>query len=99
VHFYSQIYHDWSPDKCRELSTKSYEALPVGGRIIIHEMLFNPAKTGPLGVAAMNMAMIALTQGQQFTGRELRALLRDTGFRRLQAVPTFGYWSIVTGVK
>jgi hypothetical protein len=28
-------------------------------------MLFNSTKTGPLGAAAMNMIVMALTQGQQ----------------------------------
>jgi hypothetical protein len=99
VHFYSQIYHDWSPEKCRELTAKSFASLPPGGRIIVHEMLFNPAKTGPLGVAAKNMIMVALTQGQQFSANELREMLREAGFRSIQVKPTFGYWSIATGVK
>ena len=99
LHFYSQIYHDWPPEKCRELTQKSFGSLPSGGRIIVHEMLFNPAKTGPLSAAAMNMTMMALTQGQQFTGDELRTMLRDAGFRNVQVKPTFGHWSIVTGKK
>ena len=99
LHFYSQIYHDWSPEKCRELTAKSFASLPRGGRIIVHEMLFNLAKTGPFGVAAKNMIMLALTQGQQFTSRELREMLAEAGFRRILIKPTFGYWSIVTGTK
>jgi hypothetical protein len=99
VHFYSQIYHDWPPEKCRELTAKSFGYLPSGGRIVVHEMLLNSAKTGPLGPAAVNMVMMAMTQGQQFTGGELRAMLREAGFRNIHVRPTFGYWSVVTGVK
>ena len=99
VHFYSEIYHDWPPEKCRELTAKSFKYLPPGGRIIIHELLFNSNKTGPRGTVAKNMIMIALTQGQQFTASEIRDLLQEAGFRSIQVKPTFSYWSIVTGVK
>jgi hypothetical protein len=27
VHFYSQIYHDWPPERCRLLTRKSFESL------------------------------------------------------------------------
>jgi hypothetical protein len=37
--------------------------------------------------------------GQQYSGRELRSMLIEAGFRRVEVKPTFGYWSIVTGVK
>ena len=99
VHFYSQIFHDWSPTKCRELTEKSFSSLKPGGRLIVHEMLLNNSKTGPMATAGMSMTMMAWTQGQQFTGSELVAMLSDAGFRSLQVKPAFGYWSIVTGVK
>jgi O-methyltransferase len=32
VHFYSFIYHDWTPEKCRFLTRKSFESLRPGVR-------------------------------------------------------------------
>ena len=43
VHFYSMIYHDWTPEKCRFLTRKSFESIRPGGHILIHEMLYNDA--------------------------------------------------------
>jgi acetylserotonin N-methyltransferase len=43
--------------------------------------------------------MLIGMQGQQYSKRELSAMLKEAGFRKLEAKPTFGYWSIVTGVK
>jgi hypothetical protein len=37
--------------------------------------------------------------GQQYSGKEISAMLTDAGFREVEAKPTFGYWSIVTGRK
>ena len=62
-------------------------------------MLLNNSKTGPMATAGMSMTMMAWTQGQQFTGSELVAILSDAGFRSLQVKLAFGYFSIVTGVK
>jgi acetylserotonin N-methyltransferase len=71
----------------------------IGGRIIIHEMLFNDDRTGPLSTAAFHMVMLIYIPGEQYSGRELSAMLADAGFRNIETIPTFGYWSVVTGVK
>ncbi|RJX18338.1 MAG: methyltransferase [Desulfobulbus sp.] len=100
IHFYSDIFHDWLPDKCRFLARKSFASLPPGGKIILHEMLFNEKKTGPLFAAAYNINMMLWTEGQQFSGDELVALLQEAGFTDTKVLSTgFGEWSIVTGNK
>src|SRR5262249_21611418 len=71
VHFYSMIYHDWPPEKCRFLTRKSFESLKPGGRIVIHEILFNDDRTRPLAAAAFNIVMLYYVPGQQYSGREL----------------------------
>ena len=99
LYFYSMIYHDWPPEKCRLLTQKSFASLEPGGRIIIHEMLYNDEKTGPFTVAAYNIGMLWGTEGQQFSGRELSTMLSEAGFMDIEVKPTWGYWSIVTGRK
>jgi ubiquinone/menaquinone biosynthesis C-methylase UbiE len=99
IHFYSYIYHDWPPDQCRILSRKSFESLEHGGRLIIHEVLYNKDKTGPFAAAAYTMIMLGWTTGRQYSGSELSEMLREAGFRDIKVKPTFGYMSIVTGVK
>lgn len=99
VHFYSNIFHDWSYEQGRFLAGKSFDALEKGGRIIIHEMLYDDDKKGPWTIANYNVAMLVAMQGQQYSGPELSALLRDIGFENIEITPTKGYWSIVTGEK
>jgi hypothetical protein len=99
LHFYSEIYHNWLPERCRFLTRKSFESLPPGGRIVIHEMLYNDEKTGPFPLAAFSIAMLLWTQGQQHSGPELVAMLEEAGFTEVRVQPTFGYWSITTGRK
>ena len=78
---------------------KSYQALEPGGRILIHEALFDDDKTGPFRIAAFNVAIFWAAGGQQYTGRELSTMLADAGFQETQVTPTSGYYSIVTGRK
>ena len=93
------IFHDWPPDKCRYFADKSFNSLPRGGRIIIHEMLFNDDRTGPFPVAAFNVDMLVAMPGQQYSGGELETMLREAGFVSTEVKPTFGYWSVGTGRK
>jgi SAM-dependent methyltransferase len=99
IHFYSSLYHDWPPAKCRFLTQKSFHSLKPGGKIIIHEILFNDERTGPLAAAAYNLMMLYWVPGQQYSGRELSAMLSEAGFADIKIVPTFSSWSIVTATK
>jgi hypothetical protein len=100
LHFYSNIYHDWSREKGALLSRRSFESLPPGGRIVVHEMLFDDDKTGPFATAAFNINMLVWSvDGEQYSGRELSGMLADAGFRSIETTPTFGYYSIVSGIK
>ncbi len=100
LHFFSNIYHDWTPEKCHFLTAKSFNSLePGGGRIVIHEMLYNDEKTGPFPSAAYSMMMMGWTEGKQYSGLELSAMLQEIGFEDIQIRKAFGYYSIVTGRK
>jgi protein-L-isoaspartate O-methyltransferase len=99
VHFYADIYHDWPTERGTFLTQKSFDQLPSGGRIILHEMLLNESKTGPAVAANYNIAMLLWTEGQQYSRLELIQLLEGTGFTDVTIIPSQGYWSLVTGVK
>jgi O-methyltransferase domain len=93
------IYHDWPPEKCQFLTRKSFESLAPGGRIIIHETLYNEDKTGPFPVAASSINMLLWTEGEEYSGRELSTMLAEAGFIDINVQPTCSPWSIVTGCK
>lgn len=99
LHFYSWIFHCFTAERGSVLIRKSFASLPPGGRIIVHEMLYNDDRSGPAAVATLDVVMLNYTQGQEYSGRELCAMLEVAGFVEIQVKPTYGYWSIVTGVK
>jgi cyclopropane fatty-acyl-phospholipid synthase-like methyltransferase len=99
LHFYADIFHDWPPERCRFLARKSFDALPAGGRLIVHEMLLDDDKAGPPAVAGYNVTMMLWTEGQQFSGAELVELLSEVGFVEVSARRTCGHWGIAIGLK
>jgi hypothetical protein len=97
--FFSNIWHDWNVRTCTWLAERTYEILPSGGRIMLHEMLIDDDGAGPATAAAFSMLMLLATQGQQFTFGELKDLLEGVGFTGIETTPTSHYYSITTGYK
>lgn len=95
----SNVFHDWDPARCRELAAKSWALLPPGGRIYVHEMLVDEGGCSPLAPSTYSVDMACYTEGRQYTGAELEALLQEVGFARTEVVHTHGYFWLVTGYK
>ncbi len=96
---FSNIFHDWGPETNAKLAANAFAALPSGGRIFLHEMLLEDTGSGPLTTAAFSTLMLANTRGRQFTFAQVKAMLEDAGFTDIDAVPTYSYYSVVSGTK
>ena len=96
--FFSNVFHDWDPARRRDLARRSFDALPPGGRIYIHEMLLDDDADGPLAAALFSVLMLN-TRGKQFTATELCALLRETGFENGTVTHTYGYYSLISALR
>jgi acetylserotonin N-methyltransferase len=97
--FFSNIWHDWNVRTCQWLAARAFEALPMGGRILLHEMLLDDDGAGPVTAASFSLLMLLATQGQQFTFGELKIILEGAGFSHVDATATHPYYSVVTGLK
>lgn len=100
AHFFSNVFHDWSDNTCRMLARKSFEALPSGGKIILHEMLMDDDGCGPLVTACFSLLMLLGTKGRQFSFPELKSFLEDAGFVDVEAIKIgSAYYSVVIARK
>jgi acetylserotonin N-methyltransferase len=97
--FFSNIFHDWSDATNAQLAASAFAALPAGGRIYLHEMLLDDTGNAPRTTAAFSMLMLVSTRGRQFTFRQLQTLLETAGFEDIAVTATYGYYSLVSGVK
>jgi hypothetical protein len=100
VHLYGDIWHDWPRGKGELLARKSFESLPASGKIILREVLYNDERTGPVAAAAYSIDMLLVAMGGQYSRKEMKSLLEDTGFREVQiGAPGSGYRSLITARK
>jgi cyclopropane fatty-acyl-phospholipid synthase-like methyltransferase len=97
--FFSDIFHDWDDERCRLLAARAYDALPPGGRVLVHEMLLSDTKDGPLHAVSYSMVMVFVTQGRQRSGRELAEILSSAGFSAVTETPTSSGYAILSGTK
>lgn len=100
IHFLCDILHDWPKKEIEFLIEKSFTSLSDNGQIVIHELLFDESKDGPLSVSMSNLSMLMWSTGQQLSKNELYHLLDKAGFTEIAIFNTgFGDWSIATGRK
>lgn len=95
----SDIVHDWDDAQCVLLAKRAYEALPIGGRLMLHEMLLNDSKDGPAAAVAYSMVMVFVTEGRQRSARELSDLLTGAGFVDVRVTMTSGGYALVEGTR
>jgi acetylserotonin N-methyltransferase len=96
--FFANVWHDWNFETCAFLAKQTYDALPTGGRIFLHEMLLDDDGDGPVTTVGFSMLMLG-TEGQQFTLPELQGLLEAARFSDVQSQHTYGYYSLVSALK
>lgn len=96
---FSQILHDWPLDVDANLLGKAFDALPSGGRVLVHEKLVDDDGRAPLANALVHLDMIVWTAGQQLRLSDVSALLAGAGFTRVERLRGAGYWSIVTAQR
>jgi predicted O-methyltransferase YrrM len=95
----SNILHDWDVPECRTLIERCAATLPIGGRMLIHDVLLNDAHDGPLPIALYSAALFCLTEGRAYSAAEFRKWLTDAGLAPEPIVPTLIHCAVVGGVK
>ncbi len=95
-HLFSNVLHDWDEAECRTLLAKSTAALPAGGRILIHDMLLDDDKSGPLWAAEYSVLLSTITQGRLYSAAEIGGWLADLGFTIVARAPTALGRSVLT---
>jgi len=95
---FGNFFHVFPEAPCRVLAQRCFDGLVQGGKILLHEVLFNEGKTGPL-IAALWNANMHVIGGRQRTATEFFTILHDAGFSDLLVTPTASRFSLVEGRK
>lgn len=95
----SNILHDWDVPGCRALIARCADALPTGGKLLIHDVYLNDALDGPLPLALYSAALFTLTEGRAYSAAEYRGWLTDAGLVSGDVVPTLVHCGLLVAVK
>ena len=94
------ILHDWDLDEKMMLLRKSYDALPAGGALIVHEAIIDDARKQNAFGLLMSLNMLIETHGGfDFTGADCRGWMKEAGFKRTKVEKLAGPDAMVVGVK
>jgi predicted O-methyltransferase YrrM len=100
AHLFSNVFHDWDHGRCQTLASKSFAALPTGGRIFLHESLLNETLDGPPLMALYSMNMARVTEyGKQYSAMELEGILAGAGFSDVRVRHTYSIFSLISARK
>ena len=75
----SNILHDWDEPECRALVAKLADALPSGGRLMIHDVFLDDDLGGPLPIALYSAALFTMTEGRAYSAAEYRSWMEAAG--------------------
>jgi ubiquinone/menaquinone biosynthesis C-methylase UbiE len=95
----SNILHDWNIAECQQLISRCAHALPIGGRICIHDVFLHDELDGPLPIALYSAALFTLTEGRAYSAAEYRTWMEACGLRVSPPVPTLIHCGFMLGEK
>jgi precorrin-6B methylase 2 len=97
--FIGNFIHGFDDECCRNICRESLERLQPGGRLWIHELVWNADRNGPLTTALWHAAMRGVGSGRQRTAAEICSILASSGFDDIRARPTSGSFELISGRK
>ena len=99
THLYSNVLHDWDFPTVRQLLKSSFDALPAGGRLLVHDAYLDSDKTGPLHVAEYSALLMHSSEGKCYSIAEMSECLIGAGFVDPGFTPTAAARGVIVATK
>jgi predicted transcriptional regulator len=94
------ILHDWNLEEKKLLIRKAYEALPLGGMLVVYDAIIDDERRENTFGLLMSLNMLIETPGGfDYTGRECMEWMEEAGFSKAYVAHLVGPDSMVVGVK
>ncbi|MEE4423140.1 methyltransferase [Streptomyces bugieae] len=97
VYVLKHVLHDWPDDHCRRILRACRAATAPGTRLLVVDCVLPPGNAPHFG-KTLDVAMMAVLDGQERTAEEFATLLSAGGFRLTRVLPTAAFPSIVEAV-
>jgi len=100
VLMFGHILHDWDLPTKKMLLQKAYDALPVGGSVIVYESIIDDDRSKNAFGLLMSLNMLIETDGGfDYTGADCIGWMKEAGFRDAYCEHLVGPDSMVVGTK
>jgi hypothetical protein len=94
------ILHDWDLEQKRMLIGKAYDALPVGGALLVYDAMIDDDRSKNAFGLMMSLHMMVETYGGfDYTGADCKGWMREAGFKETRVEHLVGPDSMVVGIK
>ena len=94
------ILHDWDADEKRALIAKAYEALPVGGAVVVYDSMIDDDRSQNAFGLLMSLNMLIETEGGfDYTTADCIGWAKAAGFSSARAEHLIGPDSMVIAIK
>ena len=100
VVLYGHILHDWNLEEKKHLLQIAWDALPVGGAIVVYDAIIDDDRSENAFGLLMSLNMLIETEGGfDYSGADCRGWMEEVGFRDTRVEPLIGPDSMVIGIK
>jgi len=94
------ILHDWNLADKKMLIRKAFEALPIGGALIVYESIIDDDRSKNAFGLLMSLNMLIETPGGfDYTGADCTGWMQEAGFTQTRVEHLVGPESMVIGIK
>ncbi|MGW7572446.1 methyltransferase [Streptomyces sp. NPDC054765] len=97
VYVLKHVLHDWPDEACLRILRACHRAMETGRRLLVIDSVLPPGNAPHFG-KTLDVAMMAVFEGQERTAQEFATLLSAGGFRLTRVLPTPAFSSIVEAV-
>lgn len=95
-----RVTQDYGRDDVMALFRKVYQALPIGGKIIVYETFRDADRKKPGDAALISLLLLLNTvEGISRGTEEVGSMLEEAGFREVDSFQTIYVYSAVVGVR
>jgi len=94
------ILHDWDLPTKKMLIKKAFDALPIGGALVVYEAIIDDDRSKNAFGLMMSLNMLIETPGGfDYTGADCSGWMQEAGFSSTRVEPLVGPDSMVIGIK
>jgi hypothetical protein len=100
VLIFGRVLHNWDRATRQMLLAKAYQALPVGGVVIVCERLIDDERRANASALLASLNMLIMTAGgSDFTAAECIGWMTEAGFHGMRTEPLTSDHSMIVGIK